>query len=302
MSELADAIQAIGLPVVGLGAASGIYKLSAIIEKTARPEALREISKAISQTDLIAIAQRKSLVPALFDITFGSRHLSLKCVRRSALISLCVFAAMVLWYLLRSPTPIVSGIKPGSSAIYVTASLILGFVVFLLLPDYLALWKARFCLSLKFSRKPLIQLVLLCVVDAFLSIALSVTIIVATVTLTGKVTQPNGMPFANYLMQVLSMAEVILFEFPYTVYHGGLKSFANLFLFSPFSTLLTSVWMLTTAASVALLRLLIPLQYVRRFTMWLFDTKKHPIKAIGMMAGAIIFAGSLVWHFVRLIV
>ena len=38
---------------------------------------------------------------------------------------------------------------------------------------------------------------------------------------------------------------------------------------------------------------------VQRFTDWLFDVDKHPVQAIGMVVGALVMIGSLVWSFVR---
>jgi hypothetical protein len=50
------------------------------------------------------------------------------------------------------------------------------------------------------------------------------------------------------------------------------------------STLLTSIWITLILLSTIVLKLLAP---IHRFTAWFFDVQKHPVQAIGIIAGAL---------------
>jgi hypothetical protein len=65
------------------------------------------------------------------------------------------------------------------------------------------------------------------------------------------------------------------------------------------STLFTSVWTILILLSTTVVKLLAPVQ---RSTGWFFDVEKHPIQAIGIVAGALVMIGSGVWAIVRAVV
>jgi hypothetical protein len=65
------------------------------------------------------------------------------------------------------------------------------------------------------------------------------------------------------------------------------------------STLLTSIWTTLLLLSTTALKLLTP---VHRFTAWYFDVEKHPVQAIGIVAGALVIIGSLVWSLVLVVI
>ena len=65
------------------------------------------------------------------------------------------------------------------------------------------------------------------------------------------------------------------------------------------STLLTSVWTVLVLVSSTALKLLAPLH---RFTAWFFDADKHPLKAIGIVAGALVMIGALIWSVVKAVI
>jgi len=51
--------------------------------------------------------------------------------------------------------------------------------------------------------------------------------------------------------------------------------------------------------STSALKLLVP---IRHFTDWLFNVDKQPMNAIGIVAGASLMIGSLIWSLVRVII
>jgi hypothetical protein len=65
------------------------------------------------------------------------------------------------------------------------------------------------------------------------------------------------------------------------------------------STLITSIWTVLILLSTAAVKLLAPVQ---RGTAWFFDVEKHPVRAIGITAGALLMIGSLLWSLVRTVI
>jgi hypothetical protein len=59
------------------------------------------------------------------------------------------------------------------------------------------------------------------------------------------------------------------------------------------STLLTSIWVVLFFVSIIFLKLLTPLEYLRRFTLWWFkDIDAHPLRAIAKVAATLIVVGA----------
>ena len=66
------------------------------------------------------------------------------------------------------------------------------------------------------------------------------------------------------------------------------------------STMLTSAWVLLFLLSTLFLKLLLPLEYIRRFTLWWFkDIDSHPLRAIAKVAATLIVIGAFALKAVR---
>jgi hypothetical protein len=66
------------------------------------------------------------------------------------------------------------------------------------------------------------------------------------------------------------------------------------------STMLTSVWVVLFLISLLLLKLLVPLEYLRRFTLWWFkDIDAHPLRDIAKVAATLIVIGAFALKAVR---
>lgn len=66
------------------------------------------------------------------------------------------------------------------------------------------------------------------------------------------------------------------------------------------STMLTSVWVALFFVSMLVVKLLAPLEYIRRFTLWWFkDIDTHPLRAIAKVAGILVVAGALALKIIR---
>ena len=60
------------------------------------------------------------------------------------------------------------------------------------------------------------------------------------------------------------------------------------------STMLTSAWVILFQISVLLLKLLVLLEYLRRFTLWWFDIDAHPLRAIAKVMAILIVIAAFV--------
>ena len=63
------------------------------------------------------------------------------------------------------------------------------------------------------------------------------------------------------------------------------------------STLLTSLWTMLLLVSSIIAILLIPVEYLRRFTAWWFrDIEKRPLTSLAKVAGTLLVIGAVVIH------
>jgi hypothetical protein len=59
------------------------------------------------------------------------------------------------------------------------------------------------------------------------------------------------------------------------------------------STILTSIWIVLALAALLVTKFLGVADKARLFTVWFFNVDEHPLRAIGIVAGGIIFVISL---------
>ena len=141
---------------------------------------------------------------------------------------------------------------------------VVGFV-----SDYLALGKTRLLLRLNIDRYWSAAIGLVAMADIILSLAISFGIIV----LFGLVvTLPSSM---NMATQTFTMANMINIWVPLLL-----------------STLFTSIWTILILISITAIKVLAP---SHRFITWFFDVDKHPVQAIGIVAGTLVIVPSLIW-------
>jgi hypothetical protein len=75
---------ALGIPAGGAIVAGALYRASIAAEKEARKNALRDIARIIRDPSWSRAFRRSAAIRRLFCLTFGEKHLSWKCVRRSS--------------------------------------------------------------------------------------------------------------------------------------------------------------------------------------------------------------------------
>jgi hypothetical protein len=338
MSWVNDLASSLGIPAGAATLAVAMYAACGAAEKVARPEALKDIGRILKDPSWSGSVRPSAIVERVFIWTFGERHLSWKCVRRSMIATLFLIASIGLVY---SSILEVEFVPIGELRLYfappanfppnfvklvdplgVLVSICISFILLAAIPDYIALWKTRVLIRQNTRPASMILIVLL---DVVLSIIVSLGVVVGWYLLLNA-TKPwwqHGV--IGRIWQDLDMAlygilgsdeahDLLQLSEPQGYYSRDLiriilNSMVGLFsgepnILSPLSlflssTLLTSLWMTLILMSAMAVKLLAPLQ---RFTAWFFDVDRHPVKAIGIVSGALVVIGSLIWSLVRAVI
>lgn len=215
----------------------------------------------------------------VFNATFGEHHLTLKCVTRSILAT-CVFVSAVI-----VTVYVTTGRMRSLDRHFWSILISIGFT-----SDYVALWKTRFLLRRKLSA------IILLTIDVGLSLAISSIFFVFVYHSIKHFTLiANILGYSNY-DDLPSDIDALMIDWDSVIHMNNLYFYIPPVMF--ISTLLTSIWTLLIIVSSIVLQLLSPTQ---RFVVFFFDVERHPIKAIGIVAGALAIICSLVWSCVRLL-
>jgi hypothetical protein len=168
LASLADLAPSLGIPAVAVTIAGAIYWALSQAEKVARPEALAQISAVLIDSSWERSVKPWSIMESLFVWTFGERHLSRKCIRRSAISTIIMVASILLFHIMYTRD---SSFVSFHHDLYFAAGLVLSAVVNSFIPDYLALLKTRAFLKINHGFHSVFILFL----DAACSIAISAT-------------------------------------------------------------------------------------------------------------------------------
>ena len=311
MSWMTDLASGLGIPAGAATLAVAMYAACAAAEKAARPEALNDIGHILKDPSWSRSLSPSAIVERVFIWTFGERHLSWKCVHRSATATL-LFAIIAGFVFNSAVTDTITGFRKEADSTAAGIGVAIGafatLFFFGLLPDYIALWKTRVLMGLMHRRRlgpiitPVLDLVLSFAVGyfcatllwAFLSVALSATGTYMDVTKDGVSFgyDPNG-PFLALLRRSNSLNnwyEILALGLRGTlpVLTGHVSTLRGvLFL----STLFTSIWTILILLSTTLIKLLAPIQH---FTIWFFDAERHPVQSIGVVSGGLVMVGALI--------
>lgn len=260
------------------------------------------------------------IIEQVFVWTFGDRHLSWKCIRRSATATILFsIIAGLIFHSVVTGTLAEFRQQAGTTTttmIGVTTAVFMTLFFFGLLPDYIALWKTRLLIGMLHRRR--LALVITPVLDLILSFAtgylcalITWVVVIAALSAVGAhmdVTE-TGISFAydpsasftdhfRHSNRLTNWYELLSIGAQGTVPDllGHVTSLRGvLFL----STLFTSIWTILILISVTVLKLLVPLEV---FTTWFFDVNRHPVQAIGIVSGTLVMAGSLIWTLLRSVI
>ena len=307
MGWLADLSTAWGIPIGGAAAAAALYRAGFAIEKEARKEAIADIANILKSPSWSYGSRPSQFIGRLFNYTFGDRQLSLKCLIRSFVASFVFLVSIVLISLVMDGPKMHETTDGRYCSLYadlyaiffvngcdrpIPAEDLPNLVLFMsLLPDYLAIAKARVIINLISRVRTILSIVLLVLSDVAISCIISFIAILLNLCFSemGGLISAIGLGlfwstlFMAYQSFALLLAEVT----------GNGHGWAMFELFVG-STILTSIWTILILVSSIVAKLILPLDSIRQFATWFFDVDRHPIRAISAVAGGLVFAGSMV--------
>ncbi len=273
--EVTQLVSFIGLPLGTMGAAYGLVRGAAELEKDASTQALRMVSSLIKSGRLRDVGQLGGrLVPLTFDRIFGTHPLSLKFVTRSVVATTIIWLALLA---LRHPDWHKATFVDNDIAIT------LAFIPVAYFVDWLSLIKARFILRYMSLRRANLSMI------GFVLIDVSISYFLPAIVWFHYWVIIRGLP--NELPQVVAQ---YFSPYPFTIGYFGNPAVTLGDVIIP-STFLTSMWSILLMLSSAVAILLVPLDYLRSFTaFWFKDVDTKPLSSIAKVAAALIISGACI--------
>jgi hypothetical protein len=283
MSWVNDLASGLGIPMGAATLAVAMYGACTAAEKAARPEALRDIGRVLNATSWSRSVRPSDIIERVFVWTFGDRQVSLRCIGATTL-STFIFSMLV-----SSIASVLGGNSPTYNfmirSIQTSISIfVIMFVICGVLPDYVSLWKARLLLHrMSAVHRGAFSTPLTVLADISASIVISLIFLaiglqaVRTLTefLPGKF-HDEGVVVGPWVVETFILAVTFVC-----------------------STLFTSLWTILISISVAVIKLLAPLQ---RFTAWFFNVEQRPLQAIGIVSGTLVIACAGLWSLIRTLI
>jgi hypothetical protein len=280
-----------------------IFGLASALERYSSPEAKKALSEYLRTADFSSLAVHlPEGTKEAFEKVFGKRSLSWRCARRSIFFSIATILILLFLgfinhfdYFQTMPTWLVE--RPSHMIFF------FGYILWSLIPDFLNLLKTRAIISYA-SRNCLYlgSFISVALFDLLVSLVLFLVYIdiAQWVTIAFQLSYELGvLKFVAalrdiYPMFVRQLPDHIFHEFP-RLLSGPISNEDSVF-FS--AGLLPSAWLWLYIAATALARTLTASSGVIELVIFSLDTKRHPIRSIGIVAAAISCATYLVVHWI----
>ena len=279
------------VPIFGGGGiiAGAMYAACAFAQKSASPEAAKEIGCIVKHQLGAGLHRPYAIIERMFVWVFGEDQFSIRCSVASLAGTVVICSVYLVSF---EPPANYYGDAPWF--IQDRNQLVIAMVA-AVIPGYIAIAKTRYL----FQREMLhsIGLFGLISIDVATSLVISTAaLIVLKALLENDLVDPFRWVYLTWFDLLVRLHILNAPKPP--------PGMALLWIFTPWpvfivSTLATSIWMVLILLSISVLKLLVLL---RRFTDWLFDVDNQPMNAIGIVAGASVMTGSLIWFLVRLMI
>jgi hypothetical protein len=301
MSRVNDLASLAGIPAGTTELAVAMYGACAAAEKVARPEALSDIGRLLKDPSWSRSEGPSAIIRGVFNWTFGEKHLSWKCVLRSVAATILFVVAIGAVYLGGAKVWLHNFVDVRFAVTALLASLI---------PGYVALGKTRLLLGVPRRVPGFAQVVVVLFVDVAGSCIISFLCMVVIALGYNLYTSVALNDWLSYSAGNLGGISDMVRDGVGMFFHSHIGPLlhtpvADDVLVSPnvgvyfCSTLFTSVWSILILVSASALKFLAPID---RFTAWFFDVEKHPVQAVGIVAGALVMAGGSIWSVARAMV
>jgi hypothetical protein len=295
-TDLPGILSWLDIPVAG-ALALGLVKSAEWLEADAKEERLKYISNLLTERSITSFGKvGAAVVPFVFEKVFGSKAFSFKFVLRS------ILASVLFWVILTIikhgnvikifATPLTFIDWDGKPVVAGPTWLL---VPAILLVDWLSLVKSKYLLQgLSRTKVTISHNILFIFMDVCATfIILSTVLDMITAILTGlKLFRAEA--YDIYINNISKYPYDYLRNY---LYSDRVDSLLQVFI--P-STMLTSAWVALVFIATLLLKLLAPLEYLRRFTLWWFkDIDAHPLRAIAKVAATLIVVGAFALKIAR---
>ena len=281
--DFSEFFSAFGASATAIALAVGLVRGARALESDASPEALKYVAGLLTAGDLASFGKLgPTVIPFTFERVFGPNPLSFRFILRS------ILATTIFWISLG----LIRGVswsdvqrefhESGDTYAFI-------FPIFYLM-DWISLIKARFILQFLSKRYAMISAMIFLIVDLLCSYFIACFSFLLF-----------GLTYWLYSLHDLMTQWEFQILFDNFMHLGALlhyfglsgKEFQPRAVVIP-STMLTSLWTSLLIISGLIAQLLVPLDYLRRFTAWWFrDVENHPLTAIAKVGAALILIGSV---------
>jgi hypothetical protein len=284
----------LGTGTGGAGLAVLIYTGSIALEKEMREEAKHEIAGFINRTNVLPDSQVvANFISHAFEAVFGSRHWTLKCMRRSFVASIVVCLSLMGLFWLKYPHNfdlVLNALNSGPFwAAGISAAIMM--VWFSCIPDYMSLFKGRFILAVMTRSRDITRILLLVLLD----ISASSCIYFIALTAAAFVISADRHSIREAADAAVSAERVIISGFGILFGRSPLHPDDIGFAVYLLSTMMTSMWAVMILLASLTVRLLSTVGLLMRLVRWAFDMDAHPVRKLGMVSAAIIWLGSVIY-------
>ena len=283
-------ISQFALPAGAVGLATGLVRGATALEKDANPQALKYVSGLLTGGNIKNIGKASAgLVPIVFDKVFGPKPFSIRFISRS------IAATTLFWLILLLLRH--ADWQDQMDAFTQTWDIAVTLIVLWYILDWLSLLKAKLIMGMISTRNAITTSFLFLTLDIILSYGLAYAfsvlfIAIYYVALEDQISYFSALESLKSTTQEYSNMSAIFSYFSETRIDLG-----NVIV--P-STMLTSVWTLLLFVSCLLSQLLVPIDWLRRFTaFWFKDVEHKPLTAIAKVAATLIIMGAFAIKGVR---
>lgn len=291
---------------IGFVAAAGNYVGFSKIDSDLKLDARRVLYEFLDRKRYrINYTAIYDLVEILFTFVFGTRQWSLKCIRRSFILSSMIYLALF------AMSTAENLLNNKSTSLGLIGSIVIGGLwIFISAIDFLAIWKSRFILRVSRGNNSVLYTLVLAICDIILScfiFPIIVSILLIAVAIAAVVTDIfQGTP-SYYMWNELKSAisgvfrqfiELYLPTLGLTTYNASSSRYAPLMLV--LSSAITSFWIVFNVVLLFMAHGLVSIFPVAKFASNFINIEDYPVKVLGFYISSIIMTVSVLLAAIKL--
>jgi len=280
-----------------------VYALFSVLDGHVRSSAKEDIALYLLTREKISvkISTVSKFINYMFEVIFTKTQWSTKCFRRSCIVSgvlvILIGASLTTTRNLWDVTLFAFVQKPFISLLF-TFFLIILFVLFSTIPDYLSIWKGRLIIRNIQGSDSLGYIISMFLVDVFMSGFIFATyseLFILLTTFGPSIIFSNHIDLHSYSLKAYLLGILIpgMSVFTMIFHHSDkispMQTFGCFLLAIIASTQFTSIWMFGVACGSLAARLASKIDFLLPFIIRTMDIEEKPIKFIGLIISIILW-------------